>query len=324
MDAADYDEPLAACPICGGGAVRPFDRDYRGHSISACRGCGVKFMNPQYTDRYLERLYAGYTYADHPADRPLEHRRRPEVRLEGKRRSLELLARFVDVGRLLMIGCGDGLELEVARDLGWTVEGFDIDAETAQRASAERGVPVHHGRLDRLGLRDGAFDAVFMDQVIEHPKDPDLYFRGVKQLLRPGGALFIGTPNIGSISNRAKTLVGRLGLRERWRGKHYATQHHLFYYTPRVMRRILEDLHGYDVLTVRGSLKPQKKRLTPMFSRWLPALDSGFLLIARKTVVEAPASRRSRRLGRLAWPLRTNEALPCAAEQGCAPAGRVT
>jgi hypothetical protein len=101
------------------------------------------------------------------------------------------------------------------------------------------------------------------------------------RILRPGGVLFLGVPNIASLANRLKGLAGQLGLRRRRRGNQYATKHHVFYYSPVVLRRMLGSF-GFDVLAVRGSLKPQRNALTARLSRWLPALDSGFLVLARK------------------------------------------
>jgi hypothetical protein len=101
-------------------------------------------------------------------------------------------------------------------------------------------------------------------------------------MLRSGGVLFLGLPNIGSVANRLKTTLGRLGLRRRRRGNEYATKHHVFYYSPRSLRRVLERAYGFETVLVRGSLKPQRNPITPRLSRWLPALDSGFILLARK------------------------------------------
>jgi SAM-dependent methyltransferase len=283
---ADYDERLRSCPLCGSGDLRGYDHDFRGHRIDRCGGCGVKLMNPQYSDAYLQRFYSTYiSMHDQGTDR---WKSRPEVRTTGKRRSLRLLASYAGLGKLLMIGCGDGLELGIAKELGWAVEGYDIDPETTAAVAEKFGVPVHCGPIDELTLGEGTFDAVFMDQVIEHPKDPSVYLRICRTLLRSGGLLFLGTPNIGSISNVAKTQLGRIGLRRKRRGNQYASKHHIFYYTPRVLRSLLEKHYGFEVLTVRGSLKPQRKPLTAFFGRWLPVVDSGFLIVARR-----PANARA-------------------------------
>lgn len=288
----EYDAPLTSCPLCGGGPLRPFDRDvYRNNGIDRCTRCGVRMVNPQYSDRWLQRFYNDYisltdaTPRDElpqaTADTALSHRKQPQVRATGKRRALELLAHHGKVGSVLMIGCGDGMELQVAKQLGWQPEGYDVDAKVTAALAAHHGVPVHCGSLQDLLDQGRTYDALFLDQVIEHPKNPGDYLRAAHTLLRPGGVMFLATPNAGSLSNSLKTLIGRLGLRGRRRGRHYDSGHHLFGFTPRVMRRLLPQL-GFDVLTLRASLKPQRKPLTALLGRWLPMLDSNLMLIARR------------------------------------------
>ena len=279
---ADYDDRLIHCPLCKSGSLRPYDRDFRGHGVDRCIQCGVLLMNPQYSDTYLERFYSTYlTVHDQNAPAPERRKSHPEIRREAKRRSLELVRQFVEPGRLLMVGCGDGLELELAQQTGWNVEGYDVDPSTTADVAAKFGVPVHSGSFPDLDLPTGHYDVVFMDQVIEHLKDPGPYLVSCKRLLRKGGVLFLGMPNIGSVSNRGKSLLDRLGLKRRRRGNHYASKHHVFYYSPAVLARALREHYGFDVLTTRGSLKPQRNPITPLLSRWLPSLDSGFILLAR-------------------------------------------
>lgn len=281
----EYDDPLTACPLCGSARLGRYDRDHRGVTIDRCRACGMRFMNPQYSDRDRDQFYSKYiSFHEEPpaAGNESSMRKWLSVRQESKRRSLELLSRYADKGRLLCVGCGDGVEVGVARSSGWQVEGVDVDPDTTAEVARTYGVTMHAGDLLDVDLPTGVFDAVFMDQVIEHLKKPGDYLRRVHELLRPGGVLYLGVPNVGSWSNSAKTLVGKLGLKKR-RGNHYSTKHHIQFFSPGVLVRLLERNYGFQVLCVRGSLKPQKKRLTPILSRWFPSADSSFLTLARKT-----------------------------------------
>lgn len=278
----ELDCPLAACPLCESPEIINFDRDYTGLTISRCGDCGVRFMNPQLSSNYLNRLYADYI----PFDQPDFENKTVERTLK-KAQAVQLVGRFVRPGRFLSIGCGDGLELWVAQAYGWQVEGFDIDADTTKRAASRYGVRIHSGDLLQLGLPAGSFDCVFMDQVIEHPKYPRAFLTEANRLLKDGGALFLGCPNIGSLSSGWKTWLGRRGLKRRRRGAHYDTFHHLFYYTPRVLKRLLECHFGFEVLLLRGEPKPSVRYpLLEAFQRnlyeWFPALDSSLQLVARK------------------------------------------
>ena len=277
---ADYDPPLACCPLCGGGPVRRHLRDFRGHGIDGCAACGVEFMNPQYSDESLRRFYAGYTCGLHH-EGDTSHRRNPEVRRLGKRRTLELIAAHAPGRRILMVGCGDGLELQEALATGWQPEGYDVDPKATAAIAERLQVPVHCGEFHDLLAKTGGYDAIFLDQVIEHPKDPGRYLDTCHALLRPGGVLFLGMPNLGSISNRLKTIADRLHLRSR-PARHYNTRHHLTFFRPAVLVRLLRERYGMAVLCVRSSLKPQRNKVAAMFHRLGTVFDSSFLVIARR------------------------------------------
>src|SRR5690606_14847814 len=102
------------------------------------------------------------------------------------------------------------------------------------------------------------------------------------RLLRPGGVLYLGLPNIGSLANGWKTLLGRLGLRRRRRGRHYASQHHITYYTPAVLRRHLQQHYDFEVLVVSGSPKASRRPWLDWLTRRFPLLDSSFAVVARR------------------------------------------
>ena len=276
--APEFDPPLAACPLCGSREIAAYDHDYRGAHIARCRACRVRFMNPRYTDASLAAYYAAYI----PATLDPAHR---AWRVAQKTANIALVERFVRPGRLLSIGCGDGIELEVARERGWTVEGYDVDPATTARVAARTGATVHTGDLFALPLPERAYDCVYLDQVLEHPKNPADYLRLCRRLLRPDGLLYLGVPNIASLSSTLKTALGKVGLKRR-RGRHYDTFHHLFYYSPGTLPALLERRFGFRVERVLGDPKP---RLTPSrvgalhdaVTRRFPLLDSSFVVLAR-------------------------------------------
>jgi SAM-dependent methyltransferase len=297
----ELDPPLDACPLCGAAAPRHYDTDHSGIRVDRCRSCGVRFMNPQYTDAYLERFYAQYV------EDPAEHHDAVWLRRrwEAKASHFAFVERYAPVGRMLSVGCGDGVELEMARDRGWDVIGYDVDAETTQQVSLRTGIPVLAGDLFAHRLPPSGFQCVFMDQVIEHPKDPGRYLRLARLLLAPDGVLFAATPNIGSVSSTWKILLGRLGLRPGKRGRHYDTWHHLFYYTPRALRRILERHYGFHVLEIQGRYPaPAGVRLLPglPLRTRVPWLVSTMRLVARRDDHVFDYVRRKRK-ARLAEPL---------------------
>lgn len=85
-------------------------------------------------------------------------------------------------GAMLDTGSADGAFVEVCRRGGISCQGVDI----------ESGVNFEK---DRLPFADSSFDYVNANSVIEHLHDPSNYLREVRRILKPGGLLFIVTPN---------------------------------------------------------------------------------------------------------------------------------
>jgi len=246
--ALDFDAPLVSCPLCGQGELEDYMTDAAGVRISSCVSCELRFMNPQYTDASLEAFYTGYRSVSHL---PLGEFELP--RRERKLRNLEQVRRRTSPGRFLAVGCGDGLELVIARELGFEVTGLEVDAARAQRLEEFFELPVLSGHLPTVPLEEQSFSVVYMDQVLEHPKNPGEYLERAHQLLAPGGLLYVGVPNTRSISSRIKSLRDSLGLRAaRKRGSHYDTWQHLSYFGPAQLTRALEQSFDFEVLLVQG------------------------------------------------------------------------
>jgi SAM-dependent methyltransferase len=99
-------------------------------------------------------------------------------------------------GRLLDVGCGKGDLLVRLRNLGWDVEGLDVDSEAVAFSRTRHGLKIHHGSLENQQFPAGSFDAVVMNHVIEHVHDPVALLRECFRVLKHGGRLVLATPNI--------------------------------------------------------------------------------------------------------------------------------
>ncbi len=101
-------------------------------------------------------------------------------------------------GRLLDVGCGLGDESVGFATDDRAVVGVDYDPATAAsavRVHGRDGLSAVCGDGSRLGLRDGAFDAVCSSHLIEHFVDPELHVREVSRVLADDGTAFFLTPN---------------------------------------------------------------------------------------------------------------------------------
>lgn len=95
-------------------------------------------------------------------------------------------------GRVLDVGCGDGLFFGALAEFG-EVEGVESDASLLTPGSPHRG-RIHVGPFD-AGYRPGhRFALIVMLDVLEHLPDADGALRHARSLLEPGGRLVVTVP----------------------------------------------------------------------------------------------------------------------------------
>jgi 2-polyprenyl-3-methyl-5-hydroxy-6-metoxy-1,4-benzoquinol methylase len=105
---------------------------------------------------------------------------------------------------VLNVGAGPFLELSIvdARNRRLTV--CDIDRRAVEFAQATHGSALAGADVIEPGAplpyADGRFDLVVAMEVVEHLRDPLPWLRDLVRVTRPGGELFITTPNYASKS----------------------------------------------------------------------------------------------------------------------------
>lgn len=104
-------------------------------------------------------------------------------------------------GRLLDVGCGSGAFLIKMRNLGWQVEGAEVDPTAIAQARCQ-GLEVHCGPLEEQAHPENAFDAITLSHVIEHVHEPVRLLAECWRLLKKGGWLVVMTPNTASWGHR--------------------------------------------------------------------------------------------------------------------------
>lgn len=255
-----FDDVLACCPVCGGGIDGSYLTDCRGIRIAKCGRCSFQFMNPQYTDHHLACYYARYAASE---DSDLWR----EAFAYGHGLHLATIEKYVKPGSMLDIGCGNGHLLEAAMRRGWSVCGYDVDIGTTSALARRLDIDVKCGDFLSCEFAHG-FDLVTMHQVLEHVKDPNGYLQRIRAILNDDGHLFVAVPNIMSLSNRLKRALEVCGLRRKNIGKYYDSVHHLSYFEPRTLVRLLTR-HGFEILCRRNcyDTRPSRHRLKRFVTR---------------------------------------------------------
>jgi len=98
---------------------------------------------------------------------------------------------------ILDSGCGDGYGAFLLSNHVKKVIGIDVDSEIISRARQNYSGNIRFDLYEgvRLPYEKSVFDTITSFQVIEHVEDVDQYLIEIKRVLKPGGQLFITTPN---------------------------------------------------------------------------------------------------------------------------------
>lgn len=98
--------------------------------------------------------------------------------------------------RVLDIGCGGGLFLKKARELGAEVMGLELNDERAQYCISKHQLEIVKRPIESeyWEQHEGSFDAVTLWDVIEHVNYPKETIQASARLLKPGGVLLLDTP----------------------------------------------------------------------------------------------------------------------------------
>jgi 2-polyprenyl-3-methyl-5-hydroxy-6-metoxy-1,4-benzoquinol methylase len=236
-----------ACKVCAGRDFRVLGaRGGRAHRSGAgeqtrivkCRGCGLIFPNPMPYPSGEDTRYTNVSdyFEDVMA-----------VEDEGQRQLGEKLAREAERrlgrrGRLLDVGCGRGEVVRAAHECGWEAEGCDLSPEFVRYAREVNGVRAHAATLEQMRYPDASFDVVTLVEVIEHLYEPAVTARELSRVVRPGGLVYLSTPNEESIYQSLGNLYYKA------RGRDWVVNlcptwnlYHIHGFSPRSLSYLLEE-----------------------------------------------------------------------------------
>jgi len=283
------------CPACAGldfaMRVRKGGIEYR-----RCRSCGLERRHPLPTleqlSTYYESAYATGLY--------VEFVEAEKMKRATARWRLRAMARAVRLGKLLDVGCADGVFVQEASRAGYLAQGIDLST-AAVRQAEQRGIAAKVGTVESIA-EGNQFDVITMFDVLEHTLAPRETLIQVARLLKVGGSVVLSVPNLRSFS--------RLVMGHRW--YFYITDEHMHLFTSLSLSRILNSV-GLEPVVVTSARKPmtfaysltQFEEYNPLLYRFLspvsrvlpgirdliiPLPIGELLVVARKRVSPTPGA----------------------------------
>jgi len=193
------------------------------------------------------------------------------------------LGRAAPCGTILDIGAGHGFDLQLARRVNPGASLIAVETHTSNIAELQdQGITVHRVNIEcqELPLSGESVDVVIANQILEHTKEVFWILHEITRVLRVGGTLIIGVPNLASLHNRILLLLGCQPSPIKTRSAHVRgfTKHDILEFLESCFPK------GYRLDGFGGSnFYPFPPLMAGLLARMMPNMAWGIFLMLHKT-----------------------------------------
>jgi len=227
--------PARRCPVCFSNHVWTCAQ-IPGNVVRACRRCKCRYLN-QFTDEQgspVRRVLRAHAPPSSPA---YETHSQPARERTSLRRLAWVRRQLPSHARVLEVGVRDGSFGAIAAS---EYEYVGIDpASVAARHARARGLEVYCATLSSFVNTGPAFDGITLFHVFENMAEPHDALGRIKDLLKPGGVLFLSTID----------TEGLIYLYSERKAMERNFRTHLILYSRSALIELLEH-SGYEILDI--------------------------------------------------------------------------
>jgi len=276
----------SSCPVCNSNAIDPL-LTVKDHSISQqhfpvwqCRTCQLRFTQDVPAENEIGPYYQSEDYVSHSdTSKGLINKLYQRVRRITLQQKASLIKKYTGAtGRILDVGAGTGAFLYTMQNSGWTVTGIEPDEGARRHAAALYDLQLQP-KESLQSLEPGSFEAITLWHVLEHVHQLHQYVEKLKELVKPGGKIFIAVPNYTALDAQ---LYGSY-----WAA--YDVPRHLYHFSPRSMEVLLQQ-HGLRIVAKKPmwfdsfyvSMLSSKYRKGSLIKAGINGLRSNLLAMLQK------------------------------------------
>lgn len=250
--------PDSKCPLCNQEttiALYTVTKDYQNahdqtsYKAYKCSECNIIFQYPFPNEEDFDNLYPDDYYAHSEDDnipfltKVLDSILQKKITILSpiKKSIYPYLEIIKQANKILDIGCGKGLFLDVLKKNGKETYGLEPDLNAVEILK-KKGHHATQGNISASPYESNYFDLITMFQVFEHIEDPSTLINEVYRILKPGGYFIIETPNIESDLASNKNL---------WRSLEFPR--HLILHSPKSISNLLKNANFSPNIFIRVS-----------------------------------------------------------------------
>lgn len=184
---------------------------------------------------------------------------------------------------VLDIGCGSGRDLDIAQSICPQAIPIAIEHNVDSIASlTKKGFLCHVCNIENesIPLKNESTDIIIANQVLEHVKEIFWIVHEMMRIVRIGGHMLIGVPNVASLHNRISLLFGKHPSQAKLRSAHVRifSKHDTLHFFESIFP------HGVTLTAFAGSqFYPFPRRISRALADIFPASAVCIFFLLQKT-----------------------------------------
>jgi 2-polyprenyl-3-methyl-5-hydroxy-6-metoxy-1,4-benzoquinol methylase len=214
-------------------------------NVVKCRNCGLIYTNPRPVNSLISNYYPNEYWEMDNKTENIETKFKEIAHKFINKISYKITIPPKPGGKILDVGCGDGSGLLKLKEAGWETYGVEISDLAAQYARENYDLNVFTGIVEDAMFDDEFFDAIILSHVVEHLYDPKSTLNEINRILKNGGMLVLGLPNVNSFEAK--------NFKKYWVG--WDLPRHLYHFSPRSIKSLLNKT-GFDFIEIKYDNNP--------------------------------------------------------------------